>query len=76
MKACIGDHATDANFFLVGHPVCGIFIAKHPFLAVAIVRQKPPYVSGQISLGFTNLVSLEVGMLTWPLQPLILPGLE
>ena len=35
-----------------------------------------PYLSSQISMGFTNLVSLEIGILTWPLQPLILPTLE
>lgn len=35
-----------------------------------------PHLSSQISIGFTNLVSLEVGMLTWPLQPLLLPKLE
>ena len=35
-----------------------------------------PYLSSQISIGFTNLVSLEIGMLTWPLHPLILPKLE
>ena len=38
--------------------------------------RNPPSLSNQISMGFTNLVSLEIGMLTWPLQPLILPKLE
>jgi len=35
-----------------------------------------PSLSGQISMGFTNLVSLELGVVTWPFEPLSLPTLE
>jgi hypothetical protein len=35
-----------------------------------------PSLSSHLSMGFKNLVSLEIGMLTWPLDPLVLPKLE
>jgi len=38
--------------------------------------RNPPSLPTQISMGFVNLVSLEIGMLAWPLEPLILPKLE
>jgi hypothetical protein len=38
--------------------------------------RNPPSLSSHISMGFTNLVSLEIGILAWPLTPLILPKLE
>ena len=36
----------------------------------------PPSLSNRLSVGFTGLVSLELGILSWPLKPLVLPKLE
>jgi len=38
--------------------------------------RNPHSLSSQISIGFINLVSLELGVISWPIKPLVLPKLE